>query len=53
MAKQHLRTKHVATYLTEQDFQNLDKLASEENMSISSFIRHLLQRHIRRKLSKK
>ena len=48
-----LRTKHVATYLTDEDFAQLDSMALEENMSLSSFIRFVLKNYMRRKASKK
>ena len=52
MDKRQLHDKHVATYLTDDDFAMLDKLAIEENMSLSSFVRYVLRNYMRRKLSK-
>jgi len=48
-----LRTKHVATYLTDDDFSQLDSMALDENMSLSSFIRFVLKNYMRKKAATK
>ena len=48
MAKRVLHDKHVATYLLQSDFDQLDKIASERNMSVSSLVREILKRYLRR-----
>lgn len=52
MQKRELHTKHVATYLTESDFKDLEIVALEHNMSLSSYVRYILRKDIRRELSK-
>ena len=52
-SKRQLHTKHVATYLTEGDFKDLDSMALKENLSLSSFIRIILRDYMRRAKSKK
>lgn len=55
MAKRDLKlhTKHVATYLTVEDFKHLDSMALDANLSLSSFVRVLIKTHIRKELSRK
>ena len=52
-SKRELHTKHVATYLTDSDFEQLDTMALEKNMSLSSFIRVILREYMRWAKSKK
>ena len=52
-SKRELHTKHVATYLTDSDFEKLDTIALEKNMSLSSFIRVILREYMIRAKSKK
>jgi len=52
-SKRELHTKHVATYLTDSDFEQLDSMALEQNLSLSSFIRVILREYMRRAKSKK
>lgn len=48
-APELIRRKRVVTLLTDSEFEELVKLANEEETSVSAFVHQLIARHLKRR----